>query len=364
MNRRYYNWIRFFIFSAFLFSIVIPVALNIVIDPYTIYHTHILKRDLSPNQRFNKIEYLKQHPHLYNSYMLGNSRIGTTDPKILERYIPASRFYNLTLSTGNMEDMITHLEYLIRHGYRPKNIYLQLDYQDMIYWGHNPENYEYKKHPDVTQTSHLKFYLEYGLIFPFLNFKEKLALNLSPVNEREVIQDIKTGMWIAAKKEKMILNDPERYVRLEPSFHAKTVDIWEKDEIAYQKMIAALKEIVHLCRQNQITLILYTTPCNHAMLNNFKTQDILNYLKDIANIHDYYFFSDYNSITLDNTNYYESGHFRGKVGELIAARIFNDPALNVPSDFGLHISKFNFSAHKEAIKTNFAHHRTKIFSTP
>lgn len=356
-------WSRLFLYAALFLCILLPIFLNLIIDPYSIFHTNILKNELSVNERFNKIDYLKSNPSKYNSFLLGNSRIGTTDPHMIEEYLPDSRFYNLTLSAANMEDMITHLEYLIQHNGTLDTIYLQLDYQDMIYWGHDEKNYEYKKHPGVSHLSHLEFYMSYLLIFPFETFKEKINRNLFPPLEKQVVYDINdTGMWIAKRKEQLIEQDPKNYVLHEPSFHMNTMDIWMKNESVYPKMLTALCTIVALAEQHHINLILYTTPYNHAMLNNFLVDDILTYLNDISKIHSFYFFSDYNSITLDDTNYYEAGHFRGKVSNLIAARIFNDKKTNIPSDFGMYIMQNNFEKYRESICHNFKLHREKLKS--
>lgn len=357
------KWSFLSISLILMICLVLPALLNLLIDPYTIFHTSTLKQELSVNQRFNKIEYLKYNPNKYNSFMLGNSRIGTTHPKALEQYLPNSHFYNLTLSAGNMEDMVIHIEYLIHHNKPIKNIYLQLDYQDMIYWGHDQKNYEYIQHPDVSKISYLKFYSDYLLIMPFLNFKEKISRNLIPTLESKVIQDTyETGMWIAVKKEKMIKNNPQKYIRNEPSFHVQTINIWKKDPLVYTKMLTALQKIVTLSQQNNINLILYTTPYNHAMLNCFQLDDVAQYLEDISKIHAYYFFSDYNSVTMNDENYYESGHFRGIVGELIAAKIFNDPKKHLPSDFCTYITQSNFLSYKEHIKVNFINYRKKLLS--
>lgn len=361
MIKRDKFWTTTFLGFILFVSLLLPIFLNLLIDPYHIFHTSPLKQELSVNQRFNKVEYLKANPDMYTSFMLGNSRIGTTNPKILEHYLPKSRFYNLTLSTGNMEDMVSHIDYLVHHQKEIKHIYLQLDYQDIIYWGHDPKNYEHTKHPDVSHTSPLKFYFDYLLIMPLENFQKKVRRNFSPNFETLVVQDINgTGMWIAAGQDRLIEKNPQEYIRNEPSFHLKTVGIWKKDPQVYSNMLTALQKIVQLTQKNHINLILYTTPYNHAMLNCFQVDDILEYLEDIAKIHPYYFFADYNSVTLNNENYYESGHFRGKVGELIAAKIFNDSNKKLPSDFGVYITSSNFPRYKEQIKINFTHHRTKL----
>lgn len=55
--------------------------------------------------------------------------------------------------------------------------------------------------------------------------------------------------------------------------------------------------------------------------------------------------SGYNSITLNNCNYYESKHYRPHVGDMIAARIFLDKDKVVPDDFGVFVTKENIDKH-------------------
>ena len=85
-----------------------------------------------------------------------------------------------------------------------------------------------------------------------------------------------------------------------------------------------------------IKLYLFTTPHNKNMMDTFILNDYHRYLKDIATITSFYDFSGYNSVTNDNTNYYETSHYRPQVGKLIAAKIFNDVNIEVPRDFGVY----------------------------
>ena len=81
------------------------------------------------------------------------------------------------------------------------------------------------------------------------------------------------------------------------------------------------------------------------MMDGFVTNDYLKYLREISNITDFYDFSGYNTITLNNCNYYEESHYRPLVGEIIASRIFNDKTVKVPKDFGILVTKENINQH-------------------
>jgi hypothetical protein len=74
-------------------------------------------------------------------------------------------------------------------------------------------------------------------------------------------------------------------------------------------------------------------------MDTFLLEDYREYLRDISDITSFYDFTGYNSVTKDNCNYYEMSHYRPQVAKLIAAKIFNDKSIAVPSDFGKYIEK-------------------------
>ena len=88
----YSKWINklFLIVFGSLCSLIL---INFVIDPYAIFH-----RDpnsaVAPNERYIKMNFLQQNKDKYQGFLIGSSRIGTTEPQYLEKYIKDARFYN------------------------------------------------------------------------------------------------------------------------------------------------------------------------------------------------------------------------------------------------------------------------------
>jgi len=60
-------------------------------------------------------------------------------PEIIEKYIPDSKFYNLTASGATLNDDLRILEYFIDRKYNVKNVYLQIDIRE------NMDAYKYNK---------------------------------------------------------------------------------------------------------------------------------------------------------------------------------------------------------------------------
>ncbi|MBL0687422.1 MAG: hypothetical protein JJV94_06330 [Sulfurospirillum sp.] len=348
------KWIK--VFSIFFFSCTLLLsATNYTIDPFNIFHTKILKHQFQMNERFMKIEYLEKHNKEFNGYMFGSSRIGTTPPSVIEKYIPNSKIYNFSISGANLYDYITHLRYFIEHKYPIETIYLQLDIDNMNSFGRSSSDYLRKLHPYTLNQSLNLYYMSYlNGLFP-LNIKGKILKNINYTDRTDYFLDI--GISTKPDKEKAIKDDYKKFQQGVSSFNKK-VSRTVKYGRANQNL-EALKNIKKLCENNNIKLYLFTTPHNKNMMDMFKIDEYLRYLEDLSSIVDFYDFSGYNTITMDNYNYYEWSHYRPLVGTVIAGRIFNDPSIKVPDDFGVFITQDNIEKHLKNLRKQIKNYDLK-----
>lgn len=326
------------------------VSVNVLIDPYGVFKTNIFYLDKGFNERFLKIELLKQNKKRYNSYILGSSRVGSTFPDIIEQYIPDSRFYNFSVIYGNIIDANKIAAYLVANDFPVENIYFQIDMDAMSSKIPEDAYYEKQYNPDVEQTSELLFYMQHLIIFPWGKMMRKVSNHFS--DDKHGYYDLETGVMYRLSLDKKIAKDHELYIANTPSFHEtneRTIKIEPED---YALVMKNLKHLVRLCDENGINLILYTTPLNHNTMDKFTIDSTLKFIKDIANIHDVWYFSGYNSVTMDNHNHYEASHYLYYVSKWIAARMFDDKTVNVPSDFGVLLTKENIQKSEIGIKEN------------
>ena len=339
------SWLKIVFVLSFgaVFSLA---ALNYIVDPYQVFESNIFKHPLQLNKRYLKVNHLKENPAKYDSYLLGSSRIGTTEPQIIEQYIPGSNFYNLTVSLGSMLDNIMLVKHLIKNNYQVDNLYMQIDVNSMAIYKQGKSDYQRKYPPYLTARDDFEFYFEYLTIFPFKNIKGKIEVNLNKAKrERRPQNDLfNTGCFFLPYQDSLILIDPEGYISNESTFN--TVKIERKVKgVFMEETINALKVLKDTCDSHNINLIPFITPHNHNMLNTFDKDDYLKFLHSISEVVGYWDFSGYNSVTLDNKNYYEHSHYRSNVSKMIAARIFSDTLIEVPDDFGVFITSENIEEH-------------------
>ena len=343
------KWIKFFL----LFNLLLPMnmLINYIVDPLDIFHSGILKKYAQLNERFIKIEYIKNNKNKFNSYIFGSSRIGTTRTIDIEKYIPNSKFYNFTVSNGNMYDFLKHLNYIVENKHEIKNLYLQIDITNMASYmvkgGHR------KLHPDVIGESVFDFYAFHITGFFPLGIKRKIKDNF--FYKENKIYDIDTGAWSRPDRDKLIDEDCKKYVQQEKSFnqhHARVEGLGSRiDEIT-----ESLQKIKKISIENGINLYVFTTPNNQNLMDKFIVKDYLEFLKIISSITEFYNFTGYNSVTTNDCNYYEDSHYRPKIGSLIAARIFNDTSVEVPEDFGIFVNKDNIDKHLKKLELEIENH--------
>ena len=341
------KWIKVLLILVIV-SINLLYLINYIVDPFNIFHTKFLEKQSQINERFLKIEYLEKNHMNYNSYMFGSSRIGTTHPSTVEKYIPDSHFYNLSAASATFYDYVKHLEYLIKEKYPFENLYLQIDIDHMA--NYKISTFSKKLHPFVLNESLYKFYIEHLNGFFPVNIKEKIKMNYFNNKEKKSKDAylLEFGIWTNLRSEKKLIQNCNKYVESVASFHKKNIRGVRFSKKYYNRK--ALERILFLCNKNNINLYIYTMPHNKNMMDTYEVKDYLEFLKQLSSITDFYDFSGYNTITMNNCNYYEDSHYRPLVGKIIAGRIFNDKSMEIPDDFGVLVTEDNIDIHLESLR--------------
>lgn len=336
--------------------LALTFGLNLAVDPYNVLGTGVLRYSFQPNERFLKIEYLKQHPGHYDSFLLGSSRIGTTPPDAVQQYFPGSHFYNLSVSIGTSYDHLKHLNYLLASGSTPRNLYLELDIDlGLTEFSHDESYLLTRLHPDVSGQGRIAYWFEFASIFQPRAMSEKIWKNLiARTPEGYLALDMAAGTWSRPLQDARIAADPVRYIREEPRFHLRNSRTVRN--IRGKAYLGAVREIRELCRRHNILLVVFTTPHHRVVMDSLAEKDYLDWLGALAAITPFWDFSGYNSVTLDDRNYLESNHHRPQVGAMVAARIFGDTRVPVPADFGVLVTPETVQSHLASLQRQIRLH--------
>ncbi len=109
--------------------------------------------------------------------------------------------------------------------------------------------------------------------------------------------------------------------------------------------LVTMKEIVDLAKKNRIGLVIFINPVHKTTYLDTDLRQFALFKKELAAITDYYDFSGLNSITTNNYYYYETSHYRPLVGDMMLKVMFGKPDVEVPRDFGFHVTRTNIDEH-------------------
>jgi hypothetical protein len=122
-----------------------------------------------------------------------------------------------------------------------------------------------------------------------------------------------------------------------------------------------LKNILHSLKKKHADskFIVFTSPISSElfklMVKSGNLPDYERWLRTLVETFGMvYDFMGINSITSDPNNYADLHHFYPDIGRLIAHRIMNTNDSNIPSDFGIAVTKENLEAHLQEIRRQAA----------
>ena len=114
-----------------------------------------------------------------------------------------------------------------------------------------------------------------------------------------------------------------------------------------------MRELRRIAEEDGIRLVVFITPHNQHYLDGYRGSDIEYFISQIAEVTDFWNFASYSSVTTDDRNYYETSHYRTKVGALVAARITGRASGVVPDDFGSWVTRETVDAELLKLRAQF-----------
>ncbi len=328
-----FTFIQFLFFIIFTFSFM---YFNVRYDTYGIF-----SKELKPlptfdylNLRINKFNYLESNYNLYNSFLIGGSRALTFKESELN-YYTNEKFFNYAGIRSDMYDNLIFVRYILKKQ-KVNTIVIQIGVDDLYIYSENNENLINKSHFKLLDENEFNYYFRY--IFSF-DIKKTLT-------DKYIKDTLKLNYSYKVQDEFLLYSMFEEQIKTNPTMFfnqqfAKNkflrLPIYKKNKI--KENIEALKEIKKLSDAEGTRLIVFTAPLNHLLYRKINEADLNIFLNQIAEVTPFWNFTTLNSVTLDNTNYYDHYHYRYNVASLVLAKIFNDTSIKVPEDFGTYIKK-------------------------
>jgi hypothetical protein len=333
--------------TIFLTITLVPLIatqfFNFAVDPYGITKTptfvgwNLLKPAQDNQTRlFKSAEIIQIKP---KQLILGASTVILgIDPKHPELMgNKDSAFYNLGLTGAYIAEIRDYLEHAILNQSKVEKVILGLDF---FMFNKTKTEINYDRQDFLNKTE--------------IPFTEKLAIGLSLNTLEKSIDTVKDNLKTRESKPYYNLG-MRNNVNLDQLTKTTNASIlFQKQIQTYlsnyyknyqlsQQDLQELKEIVAICKKNQISLTVFISPLHASQMEAIKQAGLWaifeQWKQEIAQITPVWDFASYNSITEEpiqkNMKYFhDSVHYSKETGDLILYRIFSKPSNQVPSNFG------------------------------
>jgi hypothetical protein len=295
------------------------------------------------NQHMFNPERIFRNPEKFDSFLFGSSRTTVIDVA----KIPTGRFYNMSYSLGLPASHLAILKAFLQRGVKIKSVVIGLDEFCFNQSGTKNQKHLVRiMHPDISGKSRLE-------IFDMYFFRKPDLVELAKWRDR--VLEGKTEGRLIINNQGLNLGwlQKERIIEAtgKPIFNF-AIRKYEPITFGSKEMgdaFGAIEELIALSRTHHFAITFFITPFySQYYLNN--AEGLFSVKERLATLTGYYDFSGLNSVTTNDLNYYEESHYRYRVGDMIAKRIYGDGNIDIPNDFGVLVTRQNITRHLEKQK--------------
>ncbi|MGR8999547.1 MAG: hypothetical protein ACU88J_10940, partial [Gammaproteobacteria bacterium] len=335
------------IIGTAMLGVVAAWSVNYIVDPFGVFGTRFFPEYGFPQERYMKIEYLKNHPD-YNTFLIGGSRPGVIKTEVVDRYFPGAKTYNLSLLDGIPSEFEKYTEWLVKNMPDLSHVFLQIDWP--VGYRHDPKNAQLNEfHPDISGRSRNGFLLDFLSKINFRALGEAVSNNTGGLNQFEY--DFTKGYWRRPLRDKQIDTNCGVYKASEELFPDGNKSRKKLDTALLTETLAAIARIKTLLDKKKVKLTVFLSPFNNHQLDAIEVNDYELFVTQLVKITDFYNFMYYNKITMNDCNYYEASHFRPYIGDLVVRSLAEQR--DRQSDIYHYVSKESVNSELEYIKANF-----------
>lgn len=287
------------------------IAMNVVIDPYGVLGSSSLPAGASSNERYLKLEHLKNNAGKYEQLMFASSRSGMTDPAWVESRTGLTT-YNLSVFSGKPSDMEK-----LYIGFRvfskaPVAVFVGVD--TMAFMDEQADtDLSRRHHQDISSDGFVRYWLDYLLAPSLLPAIEKFTSRNSPPLEF----NFSRGTYTLSGYERSIAADHRGYIEehfssWKPNNVVGSVDWSEMD---------TLKRWVSTLRSEGVEVKLFLQPMHHQWRKRMDTiykevEPVLKTLPEFINLS--------HISSNDNRAWYEQRHYRESVAREVVDQLYQN----------------------------------------
>ncbi len=320
----------------FIVPVLIYVLVCVDIDGYNVFHPgNVRLTDVTPNQNYIKTRYILDNPDRFNAFVLGSSRAANLPAEGLPAVADdgtALSWYNMTYAMGCIEENYRTVESLINGGTEIKEIIVLLD--EISMWKEPVRGYDnpiFTTYQDY-EASPLRFYYSYIELKPIWRIAPRIFMDHFS-KETDPNEELFYSYGVDIRNTDMETGkDSVSMPDAEPSYEYT-------DKAG---AINALSSLKNLCDDKGIKMVVLTSPLVESTYREAVANGYLKFLRDAADVTDYYLFSGLNTYTVQPKYFFDASHFRPCVGLEMEKAVFVGGDSSFAGElFGAHVTSEN-----------------------
>lgn len=270
-------------------------AVSMGIDPYNVFHWgNARDNGVEPNKNYVKSQYVIHNPDRYDTFIFGNSRVGSLDAAKV-----SDRCYNMYYSEGLPAEHYENLTAFLDAGVDVKTVYLGID--------------------DVTCFVDPAIHNDQLIRRPFRAGEAGILFWADYLDPSVALRSLETICAYTGEEpgfRERLYSTGNYYLDTQLTEESLAQEEWpDYFEWYGEGAIEDIRKVKNLCEENGIELIVFVNPEFYVRWEEALTHGYLEFLRQLAQITDYYSFCGYNSITVAMENFHDVSHYKQNVGD-------------------------------------------------
>ncbi len=349
------KWIKVW---AIIIIIIIPIVggFNYLIDPYGM--NNFVKIDRINKYKKSNTGYTFRFKtniirnYKFDTLMLGTSRIGVMDPKVVNKYTNGNTF-NFEAPGSITEQQHKLFLYALKYN-NIKTLVYGIDF--MSFNKNRTNKNDFKEFDELyNEIENKEEISNYDLYLNLKTFKDSSIVLFKNLLNKNIFEShflYENGMrdytdYIEALRKGTFKIDKGIDSSIKGYFKENT-GIYKNYKFSYE-YLKYFKKTIEYCKNNNIQVFVYIPPMYSDHFDALSSAGYYDefelFKKELVQVVDYVDFTGHNTITNNKNNYWDTSHLRKELTVIVMAKLFNDKSKEIPLDFGVMVSNNNISAH-------------------
>ncbi|OCL86444.1 hypothetical protein AAX26_01577 [Aliarcobacter thereius] len=310
-------FILLFFIGSFIIFLTLPLF-NYINDQWRVLTSDYEKyyEGIEPNKSFLKTKYLLENKEKYEILLMGSSRIGNFDSKLI-----SEKAYNMTYSFGHISNHLNNLKVLIKNDVKIKKIILGID---DFYIFKNPKDFDtdyLRKNYKDDIFGKIDFYKFYLFKKPTDRDVDLFFKKYSLIESNQIINP--SDMNGRNNREMKIKSDLDNHKNKLNNI----ILLGYNENFRTNEVLNEIKRFKELCNLYNIELITIMFPQFYNVYLSYNQYEIEKFKTNLAQITSFYDFYNLFDYTFEEKYWFDTSHFVPTIGNKILNDVFENKNL-------------------------------------